>query len=82
MQIFYAEKIEIYFLFMHFTYILLFILSLKHVLFLRKTPLHKWLYTPWLKTIRIHALIALFHFIFHICIFAIYRLCQFWFQFE
>lgn len=82
MQTFYAEKIEIYFLFMHFTYILLFILNLKHVFFYVKRPYTKWLYTPRLKTIRIHALVALFHFIFHICIFAVYRLCQFRFQFE
>ncbi len=38
MQTFYAEKIEIYFLFMHFTYILLFILNLKHVFFYVKRP--------------------------------------------
>lgn len=81
MQAFYAEKIEIYFLFMHFAYILLYTLNFKHV-FLRKTPLHKLVLPPRLKTIRIHALVALFHFIFHICIFAVYRLCQFWLQFE
>lgn len=81
MQTFYAEKIEKYFLFMHFAYILLYILNFKHVFYV-KHPYTNWLYTPRLKTIRIHALIALFHFIFHICIFAVYRLCQFWLQFE
>lgn len=33
MQTFYAEKIEIYFPFMHFAYILLYTLNFKHVFF-------------------------------------------------
>lgn len=38
MQTFYAEKIEIYFLFMHFAYILLYILNFKHVFFHKILP--------------------------------------------